>query len=131
MNSSLAAIVYVTYEGEPSSRFDRRYYVEQHLPLVMQAWQAHGLESVRAFFPEPTRAGTLAICECRFRDEQSIADAFGSTEAMTVMADLSQFTDLPPARLRAMPMVAAPQIPMKDLIRNDFKMGEESCISGK
>jgi uncharacterized protein (TIGR02118 family) len=92
--------VYVTYDGTPNDRFDRSYYVEHHLPLVMQAWQRYGLESVAAFFPPVTHAGTLVICECRFRDEAAIETAFGSAETQKVMADVPKFTDLAPTRLR-------------------------------
>lgn len=97
-------IVYVTYEGAPGDRFDRRYYAAHHLPLVMQAWQRYGLESVEAFFPPLTHAGTLVICECRFRDEAAIDAAFGSPETAKVMADVAAFTDIAPTRLRAAPL---------------------------
>ncbi|MBN3726557.1 EthD family reductase [Burkholderia sp. Ac-20379] len=95
-------IVYVAYEGTPDDRFDRRYYVERHLPLVMAAWRRYGLERVEAFFPAFTRAaaGTLVICECRFCDEAAIDAAFGSPEAAAVMADVPAFTDLAPTRSR-------------------------------
>jgi uncharacterized protein (TIGR02118 family) len=100
MSHIASPTVYVTYDGTPNDRFDRSYYVEQHLPLVMQAWQRHGLESVAAFFPPPTHRGTLVICECRFRDEAAIETAFGSPETQKVMADVPNFTDLSPTRLR-------------------------------
>lgn len=95
--------VYVTYEGTPNDRFDRNYYVEHHLPLVMQAWQRYGLERVAVFFPAPmhggTRPATLVICECSFRDQAAIEAAFGSPEAAAVMADVPVFTDISPTRL--------------------------------
>lgn len=98
------SIVYVVYEGVATDRFDRRYYTEHHLPLVMQAWQRYGLERVCAFFPPHAAAGTLAICECRFRDDEAIEMAFGSSEASGVMADVQCFTDLLPTRHRIAPM---------------------------
>ncbi|HET6389342.1 EthD family reductase [Hyphomicrobium sp.] len=97
-----AATVYVTYAGTPDSRFDRRYYVEQHLPLVLKAWQRYGLQSVAAFFPALPQAGTIAICECEFRDEAAVEAAFNSPETPEVMADVANFTDIAPTRLRAM-----------------------------
>ncbi|WP_250519118.1 EthD family reductase [Caballeronia sp. ATUFL_M1_KS5A] len=96
--------VYVTYEGTQYDRFDRSYYVERHLPLVMQAWRRYGLERIAAFFPAlsdvDTRVGTLVICECRFCDEAAIEAAFGSPEAAEVMADVTAVTDIFPTRLR-------------------------------
>lgn len=108
MSRIASPTVYVAYEGAPHDRFDRSYYVERHLPLVMQAWRRYGLERVAAFFPAlsdaHTRDVTLVICECHFRDEAAINAAFGSPEAAEVMADVTAFTDISPARLRVAPM---------------------------
>lgn len=97
-------IVYVTYQGTPETRFDRDYYVHRHLPLVMASWQPYGLESAIAFFPATDEPGTIAICECRFRDEAAVNAAFAASETPTVMADVKQFTDVEPARLRGQKM---------------------------
>lgn len=99
-----AVTVYVTYQGATGSRFDRTYYVDQHLPLVMQAWRQYGLESVSAFFPAVEQPGTIAICECRFRDEAAMQAAFASPEVPGVMADVVSFTDIEPHRVRAIPL---------------------------
>lgn len=50
MSPIASPTVYVTYNGAPGERFDRSYYLEHHLPLVMQAWRRYGLEHVAAFF---------------------------------------------------------------------------------
>lgn len=99
-----SVIVYVTYQGTPETRFDRDYYVRQHLPLVMTAWRPHGLESVAAFFPAVAAAGTIAICECRFRDEASVDAAFASPATPGLMNDVPRFTDAAPARARPVPL---------------------------
>ncbi|MBN3807757.1 EthD family reductase [Paraburkholderia sp. Ac-20347] len=108
MSQIPSSTVYVSYTGTPNDRFDRRYYVEHHLPLVMAAWQRYGLEHVAAFFPAQTEAleggGTLVICECRFRDEADIDAAFGAPETAEVMADVTAFTDLAPTRARVVPL---------------------------
>ncbi len=96
--------IYVTYRGSVSDRFDREVYVSQHLSLVMSLWEQYGLESARAFFPADDADGTLAICECRFRDEAAVGAAFSSEEAPKVMADVALFTDLTPNRFRAIPL---------------------------
>jgi uncharacterized protein (TIGR02118 family) len=93
-------IVYVTYQGTAETRFRRDYYVDHHLPLVMQSWAAYGLESVSAFFPAVAQDGTIAICECCFRDDEAIAAAFASPEADLVMADVERFTNVTPRRAR-------------------------------
>lgn len=101
ISNDAAVTVYVTYQGTPETRFDRDYYIERHLPLVMKAWHQYGLESVAGFFPAIDNAGTIALCECRFRDDAAVTTAFGSPETPAVMADLPHFTDVAPARWRA------------------------------
>ncbi|EZP49973.1 EthD family reductase [Sphingomonas sp. RIT328] len=94
------AIVFVAYEGNDETRFDRDYYAAIHLPLVMKAWSRHGLEELAAFFPADRSGdtGTLAICECRFRDRVAVETAFNSPEAQAVMSDVLRFTDAKPKR---------------------------------
>ncbi|OZI63432.1 EthD family reductase [Bordetella genomosp. 11] len=93
-------VVYVTYRGLPQDRFDRDYYVEVHLPLVMKAWSQYGLLSLNAFFPATAQEGTQAICECLFRDEGALEAAFASPEVSAVMADVPRFTAIAPQRVR-------------------------------
>ena len=47
-------------------------------------------------FPADDADGTLAVCECRFRDEAAVGAAFSCEEAPEVMADVALFTDLTP-----------------------------------
>lgn len=101
-NSSV--IVYVIYRGTPDTRFDRDYYLTRHLPLVMDAWRQHGLQSVAVFFPALAQEGTIAICECVFRDEAAVEASFASPQTPAVMADVARYTDAAPARLRVMAM---------------------------
>ena len=96
-------LLYVTYPGDSTTRFDRNYYVHSHLPLVMEKWRRYGLESVAAFFPEGSGEGTIAICACCFRDEQATRNAMTSPEVREVMADLIYFTDAQPSRSISVP----------------------------
>lgn len=97
-------VIYVTYQGDSGTRFDRGYYIETHLPLVMKAWQRHGLESATAFFPDPLRKGTIAVCELRFRDDAALATSLASPDTAEVMGDVARFTDVKPAMMRAVPL---------------------------
>lgn len=102
MNTSVSSVVvYVTYHGTSQDRFDRDYYITAHLPLVIRAWSQYGLLGVTAFFPAPAQEGTVALCECIFRDECAVEAAFASPEASAVMADVLRYTALAPRRLRA------------------------------
>ena len=91
-------ILYVTYPGDATTRFDRDYYVRQHLPLVMRCWGPLGLEGCAAFWPAEDGGGTIAIAECRFRDEAAMRAALASPETPHVMADVIRFTDAKPAQ---------------------------------
>ena len=97
-------IMYVTYPGDADTHFDRDYYVRHHLPLVMECWGPFGLESCTAFWPAGDGAGTIAIAECRFRDETAMRAALASSETPHVMADVARFTDAEPAQTLAGPV---------------------------
>ena len=96
--------LYVTYQGNLNSYFDRAYYANRHLPLVTKSFTQYGLTSVSVFYPEISQPGTLVICECIFRDEAAIHTAFSSSEATEVMNDVAHFTDINPVRLRGIPL---------------------------
>ncbi len=95
-----AVTIYVTYTGRADARFDRDWYVDKHLPLVMKSWSQYGLDSVAALFRSGKQTGTQAICECRFRDRVAVDAAFNSPETAAVMADVIHFTELTPQRSR-------------------------------
>lgn len=94
-------VVYVAYQGRPQEHFDRDYYIKIHLPLAMKHWEKYGLLGLNAFYPADERNGTVALCECVFRDEAALEAAFASPEAAEVMADVSRFTAIAPRRARA------------------------------
>lgn len=96
--------IYITYAGDAQTRFDRSHYVSVHLPLVLRAWRKYGLDSAAAFFPSGDGAGTVAICECRFRDDAAAEAAFSSPEISEVMDDVPRFTDVAPVRSRVVPL---------------------------
>lgn len=97
-------VMYVTYPGDSETRFDREYFVDEHLPLVMECWGPHGLQSCAAFFPPVDGAGTIAIAECRFDDEAALKAALGAPESARVMADVSRYTEAKPLQSRAVPV---------------------------
>lgn len=96
--------MYVTYPGDAATRFDRDYYVQHYLPLVMECWGPLGLESCAAFWPADAGVGTIAIAECRFRDKAAMRAALASPQTPRVMADVTRFTDATPAQSLAGPM---------------------------
>ena len=97
-------LLFVTYPGEAATRFDREYYVNTHLQLVMDAWGPHGLQALDAFFPAGTGADITAMCICVFRDEETIKTSLDSPHTERVMADIRHFTDAKPSQSRAVPL---------------------------
>jgi uncharacterized protein (TIGR02118 family) len=94
-------IVFVTYQGSAESRFDRVYYVERHLPMLRRLFAPLGLTGAQVFFPPSQETGTIAICECRYRDEAAFAACYGSADMPGLAADIGNFTDIMPVQLRA------------------------------
>jgi uncharacterized protein (TIGR02118 family) len=88
--------LFVTYPAKDDARFERRYYVDTHLPLVEKQWRPYGLTSASAYFPADARASEVAVAILSFADEMSIDAALGSAAAAVVMGDLPNFTDLTP-----------------------------------
>ncbi|MEH2408032.1 EthD family reductase [Nostoc sp.] len=97
-------MLFVTYAGDTGTRFDRDYYTNTHLPLVLEAWGPHGLETAAAFFPASDGVGTIAVCVCRFQNEAAIRSAINSPQTERVMADVKHFTDAKPTQSRAVPL---------------------------
>lgn len=93
----------VSYAGTSSSRFDKDYYVKMHLPLVQKSWGSYGLEACSAFFPSDDKVGVVAVAVCKFKDKQSLDDAFNSSATGAVLEDVKNFTDIPPNRTIATP----------------------------
>ena len=103
----MPATLILRYTGTARDRFDRDYYLTQHMPAVAREWTPLGLLSARAFFPDPAAdaPGTVCICECAFRDEAAAKTAFAAPCAKELVADIANFTDLPmtPAILAPFP----------------------------
>lgn len=100
-----AAMLLVAYEGPVTARFDRDYWLAEHLPLVERTWQAHGLRRIEALFPQDAvDGGTRALALCHFEAASGIDRALADPQSAKVMADVERFTDLEPIRNRATPL---------------------------
>ncbi|MCA8032680.1 EthD family reductase [Burkholderia arboris] len=88
----------VSYRRAAGTRFDARYYVEQHIPLVEKSWKPYGLEYVDAFFPAREDSELIVVAMCRFTDRAALDAAFASARTADVMADIDAFTDIEPDR---------------------------------
>lgn len=100
----MTATVYFSYVGTAEDWFDRDYYVDSHMPIVLKAWQPHGLLRAEAFFPAAASTGeprTLVICEAIFKDDAAIEASFAALETPAVIADVQNFTKLPLTQTRS------------------------------
>ncbi|MGU7810723.1 EthD family reductase [Burkholderia sp. AW49-1] len=88
----------VSYRRAAGTRFDSRYYVDHHIPLVEKSWKPYGLEYVDAFFPARDDGELIVVAMCRFKDSAALDAAFASAETADVMADIDAFTDIEPDR---------------------------------
>ncbi|MFI2744534.1 EthD family reductase [Zhouia sp. PK063] len=98
MNNNEVVTLYVTYEKTSHYFFDKKYYVDEHIPLVLKSFKPYGLLSAQAFLPANESGNTVMICECLFESNQSIEDSFASKEGELVMDDVKNFTDVEPQR---------------------------------
>ena len=96
--------MYVTYAGDADTPFDRRRWIDVHLPLVRECWEPHGLERIGGFFPDGDGAGLIAVCACVFRDEAAMHRALASPETARVMDDVPNVTNVTPQRAVAKPV---------------------------
>ncbi|RYE23140.1 MAG: EthD family reductase [Sphingobacteriaceae bacterium] len=97
--------IYITYSGNSGAKFDREYYLTQHLPLVMKSWTRYGLRSATALFPSGEGTSIVAVCICIFDDNNAVHAAFSSPEATEVMADVKGFTGITPVRTQALELI--------------------------
>ena len=107
--------MYVTYDGNADTPFDRGHWIDVHLPLVRECRGPYGLVGVSGFFPSGDGAGRIAVAVCDFdflgasmgsvfRDEASMVAALASAGTERVMADVKKVTAVEPRRSRDLPL---------------------------
>ena len=91
----MSTTVILRYTGTKNDKFDRYYYCSVHMPAVFQKWNEYGLVSARVFFPEEIndKPGTICICECVFKDDNSMKAAFSAECTKELICDINNFTN--------------------------------------
>jgi len=92
--------VIVSYPNQAGSRFDMDYYLNKHIPLVEEKLAPHGLTGVGI---EQGLAGAMPGSPAKYQIEaymtfstiEQVQAAMGAA-APSLMADLANFTDVPP-----------------------------------
>jgi uncharacterized protein (TIGR02118 family) len=91
--------VTVLYPNAPDAKFDMKYYVTRHMPMVRDkcAPECHGIaaESGLAGFAPGSQAPYIAIGYLTFDSEAAFRKAFGAHEA-EILADVPKYTNTSP-----------------------------------
>ena len=92
-------LVSVLYPAQPGARFDERYYLDRHIPLVRRHWEGMGLSEVRLLRGTGTPTGEAAprrvIALLSFASAAALAEAVAAHGA-EIFADIPNFTDVTP-----------------------------------
>ena len=91
--------VSVFYPNQPRSRFDERYYLDRHIPLVRQRWEAMGLTDLRLLrgitTPDGGPAPFRVVALLTFASADALQKA-AAAHGAEVFGDIPNFTDAQP-----------------------------------
>jgi uncharacterized protein (TIGR02118 family) len=92
-------LVTVLYPDQPGARFDERYYLDTHTPLVQQRWGAMGLSDLRPMrglgTPDGVAAPYRVITLLTFDSAEALQRAVAAHGA-EIFGDIPKFTDITP-----------------------------------
>lgn len=94
MSSSSSYVVYVGYPSAAGARFDMKYYLNKHMPLVEKNWSNHGLLNWTVTEFKDTNSPYCVQAVLTFKDQAAFTKA--SQDGEDVFGDIPQFTDLKP-----------------------------------
>ena len=92
-------LVSVLYPNQSGSRFDERYYLDKHIPLVRQRWEPMGLTDLRLLRGTATPDGGPApfrvVALLTFASAEALGKA-AAAHGAEVFGDIPNFTDVQP-----------------------------------
>lgn len=94
--------VTVIYPNTEGAKFDMKYYLATHMPLVSEKWGPHGLQAWRITQFTSTASGEKPPYLVEAKLEFASLDAFhaaAKAEGGPVFGDVPNFTDISPAVL--------------------------------
>ncbi|MEJ1939255.1 EthD family reductase [Nostoc sp. NIES-2111] len=92
-------VVSVMYPNTPGSRFDHRYYVEDHGALLQRCWAGMGLTEVRLLRGLGALGGgpaTYQVTALLTFTSMAAFEAAVAAHGAEVLADIPRFTDVQP-----------------------------------
>jgi len=92
-------LVSVLYSNQPGSRFDERYYLDKHIPLVRQRWESMGLTDFRLLrgtnTPDGGPAPFRVMALLTFASAEALRKA-AAAHGAEIFGDIPNFTDVRP-----------------------------------
>lgn len=92
-------MVSVLYPNQPGSRFDERYYLDTHIPLVRRHWEPMGLTDLRllrgATAPDGGPAPYRVMALLTFASAEALQKA-SAAHGKEIFGDIPNFTDVRP-----------------------------------
>src|SRR3712207_3218523 len=92
-------LVSVLYPNQPGSRFDERYYLDTHIPLVHRRWDSMGLTDLRLLrgtnTPDGGPAPYRVMALLTFESAEALQQA-GAAHGREIFGDIPNFTDVRP-----------------------------------
>jgi len=87
---------FIGYPSTPGARFDLKYYIEVHFPLVEKHWGHLGIESWNVVsFIGDDKAPYIVVAETVWRDVEAATKAFTPGLILAeIVGDVPNFTDL-------------------------------------
>ncbi len=90
-------LVSVLYPNQPGSRFDERYYLDRHIPLVRQRWEPMGLTDLRLLrgtaTPDGGQAPFRVVALLTFASGDALQNA-AAAHGAEIFGDIPNFTDV-------------------------------------
>lgn len=93
--ASKQVVLQLTYEISATSKFDMKYYLEHHMPLVEKLWGPQGVLATNVSTDEGNGAERQVRTAITFRD---MACWKGIQHIEEIMGDIPKFTDVTPGR---------------------------------
>ena len=91
--------VSVIYPNQPGIRFDERYYLDKHIPLVRERWEPMGLTELRLLRGTNTPDGAAApfrvMALLTFESAEALRKA-SAAHGGELFGDIPNFTDVQP-----------------------------------
>jgi uncharacterized protein (TIGR02118 family) len=94
------AVVTVTYSREADTKFDFDYYVQRHLPLLLERWSNSGLQAVEVLRGVAGADGGeppfIAQALLRFSSMGNFQAALDGEHTAEIIGDIPNFTNAQP-----------------------------------